>query len=92
MTADQWIGVWLVVAAAVFATFTVCVVSVGLAVVMNRRDGDRGGCRGRGCRRDAGRHGCKRSGAVEGPAASDLTTLARAGWVDMETVRQMEGK
>ncbi len=89
---DAWLGFWLIVAAAFLMTFTVCTVAVGLAVVMNRREEPRGGCRGGGCRRDAGRHGCTRSGAVDGPAAPDLRTLARAGWVDMETVRQTEGK
>jgi hypothetical protein len=89
---DSWLGFWLIVASGCLMTFTVCTVAVGLAVVMNRMEEPRGGCRGGGCRRDAGRHGCTRSGAVEGPAASDFTTLARAGWVDMETVRQTEGK
>jgi hypothetical protein len=89
---DAWLGFWLIVAASFLMTFTLGAVAVGLAVVMNRMEEPRGGCRGGGCRRDAGRQGCTRSGAVEGPAASDFATLARAGWVDMETVRQMEGK
>ena len=89
---DAWLGFWLIFAAAFVMTFTLGAVAVGLAVVMNRMEETRGGCRGGGCRRDAGRHGCTRSGAVDGPAAPDFTTLARAGWVDMETVRKMEGK
>ena len=89
---DAWLGFWLILAAAFVMTFTLGAVAVGLAVVMNRMEETRGGCRGGGCRRDAGRHGCTRSGAVDGPAALDFTTLARAGWVDMETVRQTEGK
>jgi hypothetical protein len=88
---DWWLGFWLIAAASFVMTFTLGSVAVGL-VVMNRREEPRGGCRGGGCRRDAGRQGCTRSGAVDGPAASDFTTLARAGWVDMETFRKQEGK
>jgi hypothetical protein len=92
MTTSQWIGLWLIVAAAVVMTATVAIVVVGLATVLNRRDERRGGCRGDGCRREAGRHGCPRTRAVDGPAARDLATLARAGWVDRETVRKWEGE
>jgi hypothetical protein len=92
MTTSQWIGLWLIVAAAVVMTATVAIVVVGLATVLNRRDERRGGCRGEGCRREAGRHGCTRTRAVDGPAARDLATLARAGRVDRETVRKWEGE
>jgi hypothetical protein len=92
MTTSQWIGLWLIVAAAVVMTATVAIVAVGLAMVLNRKDERRGGCRGEGCRRDAGRHGCTKTRAVEGPAARDLPTLARVGWVDIETVRKWEGE
>jgi hypothetical protein len=88
----QLIGFLLIASAAFVMTFTVGTVVIGMAIVMNRRDVVRGGCRGPGCRLEAGRHGCTWSGAVDGPAASDLTTLARAGWVDIETVRTFEGK
>jgi hypothetical protein len=83
MTADQWIGVWLLVAAAVQATAATVLVVGGLAVLRQRKDGGRGGCRGPGCRLEAGRHGCTTTPAAEGPAAGDLTTLARAGWVEV---------
>lgn len=92
MLGDSWLGFWLIVAAAFQMAAAVCAAAIGCSVVMNRMEEPRGGCRGGGCRRDAGRHGCTRSGAVDGPAAPDFTTLARAGWVDMETVRQTEGK
>jgi hypothetical protein len=87
MTADQWIGVWLLVAAAVQATAATVLVVGGLAVLRQRKDGGRGGCRGPGCRREAGRHGCTTTPAAEGPAAGDLTTLARAGWVEIRDSR-----
>jgi hypothetical protein len=92
MNASQWIGLWLHVAAAVVMTSTVAIVVVGLATVLNRKDERRGGCRGTGCRLEAGRHGCTKTRAVEGPAARDLATLARAGWVGRETVRKWEGE
>ena len=92
MTLEQLIGFWLVVGALAGVTGTALLVAVGLAVVMNRKDDDRGGCRGRGCRHDAGRQGCTKPGAVDGPAAHDLATLARVGWVDLDTVRKTESK
>jgi hypothetical protein len=87
MTTDQWIGVWLLVAAAVQATAATVLVVGGLAVLRQRKDGGRGGCRGPGCRLEAGRHGCTTTPAVEGPAAGDLKTLARAGWVEVRDSR-----
>lgn len=61
MNASQWIGLWLIVAAAVVMTSTVAIVVVGLATVLNRKDERRGGCRGTGCRLEAGRHGCTKT-------------------------------
>ena len=57
---EQWLGLWLIVAAAVLNTAAACLVLGGLAVV-NRMDGRRGGRRGEGCRPDAG---------VDGPCSS----------------------
>ena len=88
MNIEQLIGFWLVVGALAGVTGTALLVAVGLAVVMNRKDEGRGGCRGRGCRQDAGRHGCTKAGAAEGPAAPDYPRLARAGWLDMDTIRK----
>lgn len=92
MTVSQWLGVWLIATTAMFTTATVVIVVGGLLLAFPNRDERRGGCRGRGCRRDAGPHGCTKTRAVDGPAARDLATLARVGWVDLDTVRKREGE
>lgn len=69
MTLDQWIGLWVIVAAAVVNTAAACLVIGGL-VVVHRMDGRRGGCRGDGCRRSAGADGT--GSPVDGPAGERL--------------------
>ena len=79
MTAEQWLGVWIVIGGLVLFGTTAVIVAVGLALMLNAREAGRGGCRGQGCRREAGRHGRTRAPVAEGSAAGDLADLARVG-------------
>ena len=81
----------VVIAVAVCAATCVCAAVGGIALVIVRlHDEGRGGCRGTGGRRMPARQGCRTTPAVDGPAAGDFGTLARAGWVDVDTVRTWE--
>ena len=50
------IGLWLIAAAIIWAASVSALVVMGLSSHMDV--GRRNGCGSRGCRRDAGRHGC----------------------------------
>jgi hypothetical protein len=82
MTAEQWLGVWIVIGGIVLFATTAVTVAVGLAWILNAREAGRGGCRVRGCRLEAGRHGCTRAPVAEGSAAGDTADLARVGWAE----------
>lgn len=86
MTLDQWIGLWVIVAAAVVNTAAACLVIGGL-VVVHRMDGRRGGCRGDGCRRSAGADG---SGSpVDGPAGERFYAFEwPLGVIDIEEAKR----
>ena len=82
---------WLICGSVLFFVATLVFVVVGL---MWSREEDRVGT-GRRCgggRRSRCGQGCTKPQAADGPAACDLATLARAGWVDVDMVRRMEGK
>ena len=87
MTLDQWIGIWLLVAAAALNVATACLVLGGLWVATNRTEGSCGGGRGRGCRRSAGADGTGSS--AEGSAGERLYAAEwPLGVIDIETVRR----
>lgn len=86
MSVDQCLGLWLIVAAAVLNTASACLVLGGLAVLY-RMDGRRGGCRGDGCRRSAGRDGTGSS--ADGSAGGRLYAAEwPLGVIDIETMRR----
>jgi hypothetical protein len=85
------LAIWLIAASLTFAAGTVLLVAAGLALAIEE---DRRGT-GRRCggdRRSRCGNGCNKSPAADGPAAGDLKTLARAGWVDVYMVRRWEGE
>lgn len=88
MTLEQWVGIWLIVAAATLNVAAACLVLGGLWVVANRTEGSCGGGRGRGCRRSAGADGSGSS--VEGPAGERLYAAEwPLGVIDIETARRL---
>lgn len=84
MTLAQWIGVWLVVAAFVVLSITGSVVALGLYVIFARQDARRHGLRREGSRPEAGRQGRMGPGG-DGASLGDRETLARVGWVGIES-------
>lgn len=87
MTLEQWVGIWLIVAAATLNVATACLVLGGLWVATYVMDERCGGARGRGCRRSAGADGSGSS--VEGPAGERLYAAEwPLGVIDIETARR----
>jgi len=80
---DYALGVWLIAAGLVWLVGVSAIVTIGLAQDGRRRGG---GCRG--CRRDAGRQGC-RAPRADGPArGAFLAEAYLRGWVDTDTIRR----
>lgn len=86
MTLEQWLGLWVIVAAVAIQVATTFSVVGGLWLVA-RMDGRRGGCRGDGCRRSAGRDGTGSS--ADGSAGGRLYAAEwPLGVIDIETMRR----
>lgn len=77
LSLEQWIGLWLVVAAAVVATATIAIAAVCLGL---RMDGRGGGGRCEGCRRRAGGDGVGPLADGSAGGVFDLEHNGRTRW------------